>query len=134
MQLRINLLRTEQRRERWRVAQEGQREDSAEEPFVTMLPGAQLCPNLPSKPLPIPVASPVSYSHSNSDSSTPSSLFPTFANYTCTTCLKFPFSLFPVLPLCSYSHFLTWLTPVVLAALPPETSFRLSATGLIFLS
>lgn len=30
--------------------------------------------------------------------------------------------------------FLTWLTSAVLAALPPETSFRLNATGLIFLN
>lgn len=47
-----------------------------------------------------------------------------FANYTFTTSLKFPFTLLPVLLLCSCSHFLTWLTSAVLKALPPETSLK----------
>lgn len=101
------------------------------------------CPNLPSKsPLPLPSSFTILLLTIILIQLLPLPYFPhiqSFANYTFTTSFKFPFSLFLGPPLCSRSHFLTWLTSVVFSSLATWNitqmpSILLSATGLVFLN
>lgn len=130
MQLRINLLRQEQRRERWRVAREGQREKTQQSNHLQQC--FQVLNYVQTFLLNL---FPFQWHHqSPTHTAILTHLLPLPDSPLCQLHLHN----LPQIPLQSISsatsHFLTWLTSAVLAALPPETSFRLNATGLIFLN